>query len=100
MSRCFNASAALHNADQIAKKAPGPVCLIFQSTVRDVRASPEDEMQSAFTPFVACCRQNYGEVQGAVDNRKTSCLSKVLEDGRFGPSAKAIAAGKRKCGVR
>jgi hypothetical protein len=39
MSRCFNASAALHNADQIAKKAPGPVCLIFQSTVRDVRAS-------------------------------------------------------------
>jgi hypothetical protein len=29
----------LHNADHIAKKAPGPVCLIFQSTVRDVRAS-------------------------------------------------------------
>ena len=52
-------------------------------------------MHSAFTPFVACCRQNYGEVQGAVDNRKTSCLSKVLEDGRLGPSAKAIAAGKR-----
>jgi hypothetical protein len=47
-------------------------------------------MHSAFTPFVACCRQNYGELQGAVDNRKTSCLSKVLEDGRLGPSAKAI----------
>jgi hypothetical protein len=57
-------------------------------------------MQSAFTPFVACCRQNYGELQGAVDNRKTSCLSKVLEDGRLGPSAKAIAAGKRKRGAR
>ena len=52
-------------------------------------------MHSAFTPFVACCRQNYVEVQGAVDNRKTSCLSKVLEDGRLGPSAKAIAAGTR-----
>jgi hypothetical protein len=32
---------------------------------------------------VARCRQNYGEVQGAVDNNKTSCLSSVLERGAF-----------------
>jgi hypothetical protein len=37
-------------------------------------------MQSAFTRFVARSRRNYGEVEGAVDNRKTSRLAKVLEE--------------------
>jgi hypothetical protein len=34
-----SASIASKGTDQIAEKAPGPVSLIFQSMVRDVRAS-------------------------------------------------------------
>jgi hypothetical protein len=43
---------------------------ISQSVVEGCEGIPEDESPPASTPFVARCRQNYGEVRGAVATRQ------------------------------
>jgi hypothetical protein len=72
--KCLSALASINSM----KKAPGPVWLISQSYVRAVRAL-EDETPAASTGLVTCCRQNYGDLQRPVDNRKTSHRSDGLK---------------------